>query len=152
MLERWAVGVVLCGLLLGGTLFAQQNSMEKSQQSTLSSADRSFITNAAEANLAEIDAAKLVDQKSTDPAAKDFANRMVKDHTQANQELAAIAKTNGVTVPTQAGATEQHQIDELQKLSGAKLNDTYLHNELEGHKQVISEFEQEVEQGQDQAV
>ena len=43
------------------------------------SADRSFISAAAEANLAEIDTAKMVGQKSTDPAVKDFANRMVTD-------------------------------------------------------------------------
>jgi putative membrane protein len=148
---KWVV-VAFLGLLLGGTLFAQQKSMEKSQQSMLNSGDRSFITKAAEANLAEIDAAKLVDQKSTDPAVKDFASRMLKDHTQANQELTAMAKTNGVTAPTEAGAAEQRQIDELRKLSGTKLNDTYLQNELQGHKQVISEFEQELDHGQDQAV
>ena len=32
------------------------------------------------------------------------------------------------------------------------MNETYVLKELQGHKQVISEFEQELEHGQDQAV
>ncbi|MFY9842122.1 MAG: DUF4142 domain-containing protein, partial [Terriglobales bacterium] len=58
------------------------------------SADQGFISSAAEANLAEIDTAKMVIQKSSDPAVKDFANRMATDHTQANEKLANVAEMN----------------------------------------------------------
>jgi putative membrane protein len=73
------------------------------------SADRSFITSAAEANLTEIDIGKMVAQKSTDPAVKDFANRMVTDHTHASQKLASVAEMNGVKLPMEASATERNQ-------------------------------------------
>ncbi|MGB8782143.1 MAG: DUF4142 domain-containing protein [Terriglobales bacterium] len=116
------------------------------------SADQGFISSAAEANLAEIDTAKMVIQKSSDPAVKDFANRMATDHTQANEKLANVAEMNGIKLPTEPGITERNQKSELQKLSGAKLDDAYLRDELQGHKEAISAFENEIEHGRNQEV
>jgi putative membrane protein len=140
-------------LLLTPSLFAQQkHPAAPTGENMQNSADRSFISSAAEANLAEIDTAKMVVQKSSDPAVKDFANRMVTDHTQANQKLASVAEMSGTKLPTEPGITERNQKSELQKLSGAKLDDAYLRDELQGHKEAISAFENEIERGQNQEV
>jgi putative membrane protein len=152
MPKMMAIAVVFSGLLFVGTAFAQQTSRStKSGQDMLSSNDRTFINNAEEANLAEIDTAKMIEQKTTDPAVKDFASLMVNDHTQASQKLATLAKNNSVTLPTEPSASERMQKTELQKLEGAKLDDAYIRDELQGHKQVISSFENEIEHGQDRA-
>jgi putative membrane protein len=151
MYAKWTAFVLTTALVATGSLFAQQK-----HQSTMAghnmqnSADRSFISTAAEANLAEIDMAKLVGQKSTDPAVKDFANRMITDHTQASQKLATVAETDGVKLPTEESAAERNKKSELQRLSGAQLNEAYLRSELQGHKETISAFENEIEHGQNQ--
>jgi putative membrane protein len=152
MFAKWTTCVLTAATLVAtGTLFAQQkHETAMSQPKMQNASDRSFITSAAEANLAEIDIAKMVGQKSTDPAVKDFANRMVTDHTQASQKLASVAEMNGVTLPTEASATERNQKSELEKLSGAQLYDAYLRDELQGHKETISAFESEIEHGQNQ--
>jgi len=137
-------------LIASGSLFAQQKQSTMAGQKIQNSADRSFINGAAEANLAEINIGKMVGQKSTDPAVKDFANRMVTDHTEASQKLTAVAEMNGVKLPTEASATERNQKNELEKLSGTQLDDAYLRDELKGHKETISAFENEIERGQDQ--
>ncbi|MGA8618523.1 MAG: DUF4142 domain-containing protein [Candidatus Sulfotelmatobacter sp.] len=140
-------------LLLTGSLFAQQkHQTATAMQSMQNSADRTFMSTAAEANLAEIDTAKMVGQKSTDPAVKDFANRMVTDHTQASQSLASLAEVSAIKLPTEPGLMERNQKNELQKLSGAKLDDAYLRDELQGHKEAIAAFENEIENGQNQEV
>lgn len=150
MHKKWhLVGIFSGLLLLAVSLFAQQMN---SHATMLSSADRNFITTAAQANLAEIQTAKMVEQKTTDPAVKDFASRMITDHTQANQQLSKVADRAGVQLPTKPSIAELSQKDELQQLSGAKLNDAYIHAQLQDHKQVISEFEQEIDHGQDHAV
>jgi putative membrane protein len=148
MYAKWMTLVLTIVLIGTGNLFAQQKQSTMPAEKMDKSGDRSFITSAAEANLAEIDIAKMVAQKSTDPAVKDFANRMVADHTQANQKLASVAEKNGVKLPTEASATERNQKSELEKLSGAQLNDAYLRDELKGHKETISAFESEIEHGQ----
>lgn len=40
----------------------------------------------------------------------------------------------------------------MQKLSGSKLDDAYLRDELQSHKEAISAFESEIENGQNQEV
>lgn len=140
-------------LVLTGSLFAQQkHQTATTTQSMQNSADRTFMSSAAEANLAEIDTAKMVGQKSTDPAVKDFANRMVTDHTQASRGLASLAEVSAIKLPTEPGVMERNQKNELQKLSGAKLDDAYLRDELQGHKEAIAAFENEIENGQNQEV
>lgn len=151
MHTKWGMALIFSALFLSSSLFAQRKQTDKSK-SMLSSADQSFITTAAEANLAEIETAKVVENKSTDSAVKNFANRMVTDHTQASQTLATLAEMTGTKLPAEASASERRHKDELQKLSGAKLNETYLNDELQGHKQVISKFEQEIEHGRDESV
>jgi putative membrane protein len=148
---NWMTFVLTTALVTIGSLFVQQKHQSTmAGQNMQNSADRSFISSAAEANLAEIDMAKMVGQKSTDPAVKDFANRMVTDHTQASQKLASVAEMNGVKLPTEETTTERNEKTELQKLSGAQLNDAYLRDELQGHKEAISAFETEIEHGQNQ--
>jgi putative membrane protein len=151
-----AMAVFCSGLLLGCNLIASPDKptskqVNKSPADSFSAADRAFITNAAEANLAEIDTAKMIEQKSKDPGVRDFAKRMVTDHTQASQNLATVAEMAGITLPTSPSAGDRTQQDELKKLSGAKLTETYVRDELAGHKQVISVFESEIEHGQDEA-
>jgi len=144
---------LIAALLLTGSLFAQQKHQTATTTHSMQNAvDQSFISSAAEANLVEIDTAKMVGQKSTDPAVKDFANRMVADHTQASQSLASLAEMRGVKLPTEPGITERNQKDELQKLSGSKLDDAYVRDELQGHKEAIAAFENEIENGQNQEV
>jgi putative membrane protein len=146
----WTTFVLTATLVATGSLFAQQKHETAMSGKNMQNSDRSFITSAAEANLAEIDMAKLVGQKSTDPAVKDFANRMITDHTQASQKLATVAETGGVKLPTEESAAERNKKSELQKLSGAQLNEAYLRSELQGHKETISAFENEIEHGQNQ--
>ncbi|MFZ0957655.1 MAG: DUF4142 domain-containing protein [Candidatus Sulfotelmatobacter sp.] len=152
MKKGLGIAIVCSGLLLGCNLIASpRKQVSKSPADSLSVADRSFITSAAEANLAEIETAKMIEQKSKDPGVEDFAKRMVTDHTQASQSLATVAEGAGVALPATPSAGDRAREDELKKLSGAKLNETYLRDELTGHKQVISAFESEIEHGQDEA-
>jgi putative membrane protein len=153
MIAKTVLAVILPTLLLGGAVFAQQSKhMPRPNRETLNSADRTFVNNAEQANLAEIETAKAVEQKATDPAVKDFASRMVTDHTQASQELSTLAKNVDITLPTEPSPKERTEQSKLENLSGSKLDLTYVRDELDGHKDVISSFQNEIEHGRDEAV
>src|SRR5207237_946016 len=49
--------------------------------------DRTFVTNAAEGGMAEVELGQLATNKATNPDVKQFAQRMVTDHGKANDEL-----------------------------------------------------------------
>lgn len=65
MCAKWMTFVLTTVLFATGAMFAQQKQSTMAEHKKMNSADRSFITSAAEANLAEIDIAKVVGQRST---------------------------------------------------------------------------------------
>src|SRR5690242_9906613 len=66
----------------------------------LSHSDSSFLKDAAEVGLYEVQGSKIALQKSTDPQVKAFAQQMIDDHTKASQDLEALASQKGVKLPT----------------------------------------------------
>ena len=64
------------------------------------SPDASFYKNAAEGGIAEVEAGKLAQQKSSNPDVKNFGAMMVKDHTAANDKLKALADSKSISLPS----------------------------------------------------
>ncbi len=62
--------------------------------------DKTFASKAAAGGLAEVDLGRLAEQNAGSANVKAFAQRMVTDHTQANQELMAIANKAGLDLPS----------------------------------------------------
>jgi putative membrane protein len=69
------------------------------KKGTLSNADEAFISQAAQNGYAEIETSKMAMEKASNPKVKEFAKQMIDDHTQANEELKALASSKDVEVP-----------------------------------------------------
>lgn len=104
-------------------------------------ADRRFFDEAAPAGVYEVQAGQLALQKSSDGQVRTFAQRMVRDHTQANEELAALAKSEGVTVATTPNAQQQQMLNQLQGLQGSDFDREYLRQQKTAHEQAVSLFQ-----------
>lgn len=156
--------MVLTGALccLPFTLQAQSNSRAEAQsgqsqmndQSTtsLSSSDKKFVDKAAEGGLAEVELGRLAEKKATNADVKSFAQRMVHDHTQANEKLNQIATQDGISVPQRLSAKEVMEKARLEKMHGAAFDKAYMENQLQDHKKDIAEFEHESQDGQNRSV
>jgi putative membrane protein len=103
--------------------------------------DAKFATDAANAGMAEVAAGKLAAEKATDPQVKEFGSMMVMDHTKANEELMAIAKTKNITLPTAPDEEHQKMAAELEKKSGKDFDKAYVDAMVDGHKKVASMLE-----------
>src|SRR4051812_30296331 len=66
--------------------------------------DNVFMERAAAGGMAEVELSNLALAKSTNNDVKSFATMMVADHSKANTELAAIATSKNVTLPTKPDA------------------------------------------------
>lgn len=109
----------------------------------LTTAEKTFVTKAAKGNLAEAELGKLASQKSHNPDVKAFGEQMVTDHSKANDNLRAIADSNGVQWPTKLTGEPKALYEKLSSLSGAAFDKTYIHAMIEGHQKVAKEYEME---------
>jgi len=87
--------------------------------------------------LAEVALGKLAQQKAANAQVKSFADMMVKDHTAANEELMALAKTKNITLPAAPDAEHQKKMDDLSKLSGKDFDKAYVDAMVDGHKKTL---------------
>jgi putative membrane protein len=102
--------------------------------------ERKFITEAALGGLAEVEGGQLAARKATAPDVKAFAERMVKDHGEANEELKRIATAKGVELPTQLDRKHRNELERLQKLSGSDFDRAYMKHMVEDHKKDVTQF------------
>ncbi len=105
--------------------------------------DSTFVSEAAAAGVAEIQTSQLALEKSTTPAVKAFAQRMIDDHTQANQALFDLAKDHGFDVPDQAALTSKAEKMMLQVQDGASFDAAYARHQVSAHEQAIKLFEEQ---------
>jgi len=112
----------------------------------------SFIKKAAEGNMAEVQLGQLADQKSQNDQVKKFAQRMVQDHGQANQNLQAIAQQQKVTWPTKLYRKERREDSRLQKLNGSEFDKAYAEAMIRDHAKDVREYEAAANDIQDAAL
>jgi putative membrane protein len=138
--------------VLGRTLFAAlalflsfgaYAADKKSDSGKVSKGDRSFIMDAANDGLAEVELGKIAQQNAASEEVKKFGQRMADDHSKANKELEPIAAKLGVTLPTAPSGKHAHMVKELSKKQGAKFDREYAEDMVKDHKKAVKLFEKQ---------
>jgi putative membrane protein len=111
--------------------------------------DESFYSNAAQGGLAEVSAGKLAEDKASSETIKDFGGMMVKDHSQANQRLWALAADKNIKLPTTPSVEQIASGEKLKLLSGDSFDKAYIKDQLQAHRDTIAAFKKEIASGQD---
>lgn len=121
----------------------------------------SFILNDAEsasimstANTAEIQEGQLALQKSRNDAVRQFAQRMVSDHTALNQELMAHMRrhrgTSGANpITNQLQSNTQQTTRNLQQLEGMQFDRAYIENQIAMHQWLLNTLDNALIPGAD---
>jgi len=101
----------------------------------------SFVKQAAQDGMTEVQLGKLAVQKSQDAKVREFANRMVADHSQANRDLASLAKSKNLDVPASLDSEHQSIVQTLTEKSGAAFDAAYSEHMKADHSEAIALFE-----------
>jgi|SRR5215813_11482355 len=102
------MAAALAGLVsLGAAAQSTDKSSDQSSSqactkgfSQLSPADQNFAKKAAEGGLAEVELGKLATEKASSDDVKKFGQRMVDDHSKANDQLKLLASQKGINLPS----------------------------------------------------
>jgi putative membrane protein len=134
------VAMAVC-LWLAASVFAGQ------RQGT--SPDQTFVKKAVVGGLAEVQLGKLAVEHAASPDVKQFGQRMVQDHSKANQELMALVKTKAISVPATLDQKHQKGADRLAKLHGAAFDRAYIQQMVKDHEADVQLFSTQAKQGKD---
>lgn len=121
----------------------------KGTKSGKTMSDQTFVTKAAEGGMAEVELGKLAQQKGTTDEVKNFGQRMVTDHSKANDELKTIAQNKKITLPSDLDTHDKATRDRLAKLSGSAFDHAYMRTMLVDHRKDVNEFKHESSMGKD---
>lgn len=140
--------LVVTVLLFSFAAFAQDAS-QKAQGSQGGAAksggnsDAQFEKKAAQGNMAEVTLGKLATQNGQNEDVKKFGQRMVDDHTKAEQDLEGVASKNNLTLPTDVSPMQKAEQQRLEKLNGAAFDRAYMQMMVKDHVKDVAEFQKE---------
>jgi len=142
--------------MMAGAVHAQQDSSAQAQPAGQSQPgakamdlDKHFMKSVAGGNMFEIQLSQLAQQKSQDEKVKQFAQKMVQDHTKAGEELKQLAQSKGVQLPQQLPEMKQEELQIFQTLSGAEFDQAYKSCMKVGHAKNVAAFEEKSKHAKD---
>lgn len=100
-------------------------SASHAQADRVARADAAFIKQAAQNGHAEVESSKLALTKASNAQVKTFAQQMVDDHTKANNELATLARSKGIEVPTEPSLAQKAKMKVLSVRDGDSFDRHY---------------------------
>jgi putative membrane protein len=140
---RLAAGLAALALGLAAAASAQTSTSDSSGSSTLAHRDRSFMEKAAENSSQELALSQLAADHSQNSDVKEFAAKMVSDHTALNSKLMALASQKGVSLDKYVTKGQQDDYDSLSKENGPDFDKDYLKHMVKGHTDTVELFKSE---------
>ncbi|WP_088890508.1 DUF4142 domain-containing protein [Leptolyngbya ohadii] len=125
-----------------------RTSSGTTQSAAPTALDQEFIRMAAQSNNAEIATSQLALQKSSNEEVREYAERMIQEHTLANQRLQPIAARYGVQLPTGVDPLSAAISQRLSQLSGQEFDRGYMQAQASAHMRTVALFQTQIAQGQ----
>jgi len=116
---------------------------------TLNDKDKDFVTTAGKGGKAEVELAQDALAHAQNADVKSFAQKLVDDHTKANDELSQYATAHGVTIPSEMEGKAKEAKERLMKLTGKNFDQAFVKQMVEDHQSTIKAFEDESKNGTD---
>lgn len=111
--------------------------------------DSSFVMGAVSGGIMEVQLGELAKQKATNAAVKDFASRMVDDHSKANSELAQLLQRKGIRVTDSLMDKHEKHISSLREKAGADFDKAYVKLMVKDHEEDVKAFEKASKESKD---
>jgi putative membrane protein len=105
--------------------------------------EKEFLKAAAIGDAFEIQMGQLAQQNGSSEQVKDFAKRMVKDHSQNDDQLKGVAQTLHIALPTELDAKHKAQKDELAGKQGSAFDKDYARLMVQDHEKTVAIFKKE---------
>jgi putative membrane protein len=104
--------------------------------------DKDFVMKAASGGMMEVEASQIAQQNAGHARVKAFADMMVQDHTNVNNELKGFASSRGLTIPQDSLMTKhKSMLDKMRNMTGKAFDKHYIDMMMNDHNKDINAFE-----------
>jgi putative membrane protein len=103
--------------------------------------DQLFVRQVSLGSTAEVELGKLANQRSANPAVKEFARHMIADHGKANEQLGSLVKAQKISLRTDWDADHKVIRDQLSKLNGQAFDELYIRSQIADHQKTAQLLE-----------
>ena len=99
-----------------------------------------FAVNAFNGGMMEIESGKIAQEKSANPRVKNFGAMMVKDHSEANDNLKTLSSSFHVALPDSVSHDMKKEIEKLSQKNGKAFDKSYMDMMVDDHQKDVQEF------------
>lgn len=107
----------------------------------LSRSDRRFFTKAANLGEKEVALSRIAESRAVNPRVREFAGRMVREHTAANAQLAELAARKGVMIEREDATDMRKKETKWNEKSGNDFDKDYLKAMIDCHEDTVDVLE-----------
>ncbi len=145
--------LLAAAVLTSAGLWAGCAAGQRAMPGTLSAANTVAVLNTIDK--AEIEAAQVAKNRASSPAVREFASKVIDDHTQSLNSSRRLAQRMNVEPdPPRLAAsikeTHQESMDTLRNKSGADFDRTYMEQQVKMHEQALSLVQDTAESAENQ--
>jgi putative membrane protein len=107
----------------------------------ISNDDRTFVMEAASGGRFEVESSQLALQKTQNQELRQFAQRMIDDHSRANRELESLASRKGISLVQAIASEHAMKLDRLRGLNATEFEREYRQVQTDAHREAVDLFE-----------
>ena len=137
---------------MAGAMKTDMKPMDNQMMAQLGAMDQLFVVRAGEGNLAEITFSQLALKKTRDAGVRATAQKLIDDHSKAQDELMQVARGKGMMLAPKLSAAHQTLYGALAKRKGADFDKHYMACQVGDHENTVGLFQTELDGGQDAEV
>ena len=144
--------------MMATAVHAQDQSSSSAQQagsgqgSGAMKLDHNFLKQTAADNMFEIQLSQLAQSQAQDEKVKQLAQMLVKDHTQATEQLKQVAQKKQVQLPSDLPETKKEELQIFQSLQGSEFDQAYLSCMKVAHAKGVAAYSEKSKNAKDQDV
>lgn len=117
-----------------------QSPVTPAVETTLAQSDVSFLHKAARGGRMEVELGRMAVERAGSEDVRRFGERMIRDHSRANDNLVDLADRKALTLPRELAAEQQDMIRHLTELRGVDFDRAYMRHMVEDHEQDVALF------------
>ncbi len=123
------------------TGMATGQNAQPSARAQVSDEDKKFVRAAAIGGMFEVQSSQLATTMSQNNEVRQFAQQMIGDHTQANQQLMQLAGSKQIRVPGKLDKEHTQMLKKLSQAQGPQFDQAFVKAQVQAHQEMVALFQ-----------